>query len=168
MWWSETRTTGRRAVLLGALAALAACGFQPVYGPDVGGQQLIGAVVLSDAADPDRHRFNRRFEERMGRPEDEALYALDVSLDTRKQGLGSTSAGATTRERLLGTARYVLRDAATGEQVQSGSTNAFTGYSTTGSTPATQAAERDAQERLMVLLADQVIDLLLISARDFA
>ena len=45
-----------------------------------------------------------------------------------------------------------------------GRTDSFTSYSATGSTAATQAAERDARRRLMVILADRVIDRLLIDA----
>ena len=38
----------------------------------------------------------------------------------------------------------------------SGTVNNFTAYSATGSTVATLAAERDALERLMVILGDQI------------
>jgi LPS-assembly lipoprotein len=40
--------------------------------------------------------------------------------------------------------------------VISGSVDNFTSYSATGTTVATLAAERDAQERLMIQLADQI------------
>jgi LPS-assembly lipoprotein len=45
--------------------------------------------------------------------------------------------------------------------VTSGSVDNFTGYSATGTTVATLAAERDAQERLMTILADQIVTRLL-------
>ena len=39
----------------------------------------------------------------------------------------------------------------------SGNVDSFTGYSATGTTVATRAAERDAYERLMTILADQIV-----------
>ena len=51
---------------------------------------------------------------------------------------------------------YVLQNITTQAIVASGSVDNFTGYSATGSTVETLAAERDARERLMVILADLV------------
>jgi LPS-assembly lipoprotein len=48
--------------------------------------------------------------------------------------------------------------------VRQGRVSDFTGFSATGSTVATLAAERDATARLMVILADQIVDRLVISA----
>ncbi len=161
MWLSD-----RRKFLLGALALGAAgCGFRPAFGPG-GRARLVNRIRLQVPQTPEAFAFNRRFEERLGRAGPSAPFTMDIRLDLKEQGVGSTSAGSTTRFRIIGTASYVLKDAASGLQLQSGTTNAFTGYSTTGSTVATLAAERDAKERLMVILADQVIDLLLISAVD--
>ncbi|CUH78285.1 LPS assembly lipoprotein LptE [Tropicibacter naphthalenivorans] len=157
MWLSD-----RRAFLLGAVA-LGGCGFTPVYGPNGGGRALQGSIALSDAATPDAYLFNRRFEDRMGRGVSPA-YRLNVTLTTAQVGQGSTSTGSTTRYRIDGTAAFDLVDLATGQSAIKGTTTAFTGYSTTGSTVATLAAERDAQERLMVMLADQVIDRLFLRA----
>lgn len=159
MWWS------RRKTLLGALA-LGGCGFTPVYGPGGGGTRLQDAVHLPDPAGEDGYFFNRRFEERLGRGGAGAPYRLAVSLERREKELGATSGGDVTRFRLNGTARYSLRDAGSGAVLHDGRTQAFTGYSTTGSTVATRAAERAAEERLMRLLADQVTDDLLLHAGD--
>lgn len=93
-------------------------------------------------------------------------YRLSVRLSADQTGLGSISSGATTRYRIDGEAVYALRDAATDVPLLSGKTRAFTGYSTSGSTVATLSGERDATERLMVILADQVIDALLLDAPD--
>ena len=56
----------------------------------------------------------------------------------------------------MGSSDYSLR-AADGTTITSGSVSGFTGYSTTGTTVATEAAEADAEERLAVLLADQIM-----------
>ena len=157
MWLSN-----RRTFLLAGLAT-GACGFTPVYGPGGAANRLQSAIALTDARTDHAFAFNRRFEARMGSG---ARYALEMTLSTKKVELGSTSTGSTTRYRVDGSAAYVLRDAVTKAVLLEGQTDAFTGYSTTGSTAATLSAERDANERLMVILADQVIDDLLLMATD--
>ncbi|MFZ7092337.1 LPS assembly lipoprotein LptE [Primorskyibacter sp. 2E233] len=151
-------------MILGALA-LGGCGFTPVYGPEGAGNRLMGRIALDAPKTPNDYIFNRRFEERLGRVSS-APYILSVIKKTDQQDLGSTSSGNTTRYRLLGRANYTLKDAATGAVLLQGRTESFTGYSTTGSTVATLAAERDAGERLMIILADQVIDKLILQASD--
>ena len=154
--------SSRRTVLLSALA-LSACGFTPVYGPGGSGAVLQGRIALADPDTPMAYAFTRRFEDRMGRAS--GPYRLETRFQTTQQGIGGTSAGVTTRYRILGRVFYTLRDAE-GTALVDSRTNAFTGYSATGSTVATRAAERDAQERLMVLLADQIIDQLILEAAD--
>jgi LPS-assembly lipoprotein len=65
------------------------------------------------------------------------------------------------RFNLLGSVAYSLRDLSTGATLTTGEVTSFTGYSATGTTVAVQAAERDAEARLMVILADQLLTRLL-------
>ncbi len=156
MWLPDRRT------FLISLAALAGCGFTPVYGPEGGGGRLLNAVALPE---PDRrytYDFNARFEERLGRASGPYFLKRQVQVDSN--GLGSLADGQTTRYQLTGRATYSLSLVDSEEVLISGQTDAFTGYSATGSTAATQAAERDAKRRLMVILADQVIDRLMLDA----
>ncbi|WGW04992.1 LPS assembly lipoprotein LptE [Tropicibacter oceani] len=160
MWLSK------RKFLLGALVlGLGACGFTPVYGPQGTGNRLLGRIALEAPKTPNDYAFNARFEERMGRASS-GPYLLSVKKTVDQQDLGSTSTGNTTRYRLLGRASYSLTDAGTKAVLIEGQTDGFTGYSTTGSTVATLAAERAAEQRLMVILADQVIDKLILQATD--
>jgi LPS-assembly lipoprotein len=53
---------------------------------------------------------------------------------------------------------YSLNNTETNEVISTGSLTNFTGYSATGNTVASLAAERAAIERLMIILADQLID----------
>lgn len=152
----------RRAFLLSALA-VAGCGFTPVYGPAGGGSALLGRIALAEPETTNAYAFNRRFEERLGRAT-AASYLLETRLETESSGLGSLADGRTTRYRIVGRAFYTLREQGRDAAVLEGRTNAFTGYSATGSTAATEAAARDARERLMILLADQVIDRLILDA----
>jgi LPS-assembly lipoprotein len=64
----------------------------------------------------------------------------------------------------LGTAQYTLRDTQTGQIAGSGKVNSFTSYSAAGSTISGQATREDAQERLMIILADKLIDHLIATA----
>lgn len=152
--------------MLGALA-LGGCGFTPVYGPAGSGAALHDAVLLEAPDSPEGYLYNRRFEERLGRAAAGALYRLVVEITVTRSAVGATSTGNDTRYRFSGRARFRLVELASGTPVHSSVTNAFTGYSTTGSTVATRAAETDARERLMVLLADQTVDDLLLAADDF-
>ncbi|EPX79592.1 LPS assembly lipoprotein LptE [Salipiger mucosus] len=158
--WSPDR---RRLLLTLAALPLAGCGFAPVYGTSGGGGALLDAVALAEPETTDEYVFNRRFEERLGRGL-AGPYRLETTFETSRQGLGSLADGRTTRYRLLGEVAFVLREAGSERALIRGRTDAFTGYSATGSTVATESAERDAEERLMILLADQVIDRLLIDA----
>ncbi len=168
MWSCDGRMNRRAFGLgLGALSlTLAGCGFAPVYGPDGAGGKLLGEVALPVPDGPLDYVFNRRFEERLGRAGPDGAYALRVAIATDEEALGGTSAGATTRYRIAGEARFTLIDPVTERILVSDATQAFTGYSATGSTVATLAARRAAEERLGVLLADQVVDLLVLTAPD--
>ena len=61
-----------------------------------------------------------------------------------------------------------MTEAGSDLRVQSGEVSTFTAYSTTGSPVATAAARRDAEDRLMVALADQLVSRLLAGAPDWA
>lgn len=149
----------RRAALL-SIVALAGCGFQPVYGPGGTGSALQGRVEVQEPTTQNGYLMTRQLETRLGRANAPA-YLLEVKLATGEEGLAINREGDTTRYNVLGAAEYNLRSAATGAVVTSGRVENFTGYSATGSTVATLAAERDATERLMVILADEIVTRLL-------
>lgn len=161
MWWSRIRVLSR-ALLAGALA-LAGCGFAPAYGPAGQANALSGRIALYEPQNRDNFLLVQRLEDRLGRSA-AASMALDVALSIGTEGLGVSSQGNITRFRLLGSAAYVLRDGETQAELTSGAVTAFTGYSTTGTTVAALAAESDARERLMTILADQIIDRLILAA----
>ncbi|MEM6311127.1 MAG: LPS assembly lipoprotein LptE [Pseudomonadota bacterium] len=150
----------RRALLTVALV-LAACGFEPVYSPGGAGRTLQNAILVAEPSDRETYLLVRRIEERLGRP-NPPQYVLSLNLTTQTQGLEIDPAGNTNRFNLIGTAGYILTDSATGDEVSSGTVNRFTSYSATDSTVATLASERDAVERLMVILADLIVQRLLI------
>ncbi|QBF33799.1 LPS assembly lipoprotein LptE [Thalassococcus sp. S3] len=144
----------RRTLLMLPLA-LAACGFTPVYGTGGNAQALRGQVLVDAPINRDSFLLVQNLEQRLGRAS-AARYALALDLNVAEEGLAVTRQNVTARINLVGTASYALRDLTTGNVVHSGSVENFTGYSTTGSTVETLAAERDARARLMTILADQI------------
>ena len=159
MWLHRRQTI----FALSALVAGAACGFTPAYGPEG------GASVLQDnlrVVAPDRRDgflIAQRLEDRFGR-NDGGRYVLTVTPTIQRQGLATSVEGTTNRFQLTGRADYSLTDQGSGAVLREGRVIDFTGFSATGSTVATLAAERDAAARLMVILADQIVDRLVISA----
>lgn len=154
------RRLTRRSALVLMAGTLAACGFRPVYGPGGTGSRLQNRVQVAAPEDRTTYLLVRRIEERLGRATEPA-YTLSLTLQTRVEGLGIDPAGNTNRFNLIGVAGYALSETGTGQAVTSGTVNSFTGYFAAGTTVETLAAERDARERLMVILADQLVARLL-------
>ncbi|MCF6234063.1 MAG: LPS assembly lipoprotein LptE [Rhodobacteraceae bacterium] len=144
-----------RRILLFLPLALAACGFSPVYGPGGTASALRGKVQVAAPDTTDAYQLVQNLEQRLGQP-DMAIYALSFTLKSETQGQAITVSNETTRYSLVGKVDYILRANEGGDIVASGSVDNFTGYSATGSTVETLAAERDARARLMVILADQI------------
>ncbi|MBO6852386.1 MAG: hypothetical protein JJ872_01325 [Marivivens sp.] len=145
----------RRSLLIVGLGMLAGCGFAPVYGTGGSAEGLRGTIayIMPDTALG--YHMRNRFEERLGLT-DTPHYQLAVTLETRESVIAIGSDNAPSRVNLLGTANYVLSDRED-QAVISGTVTSFTSFSTTGTTVATRAAERDAATRLVVTLADLVV-----------
>lgn len=158
--WSFNRRS-----LLVSLLALGACGFTPAYGPNGGAARLLASVRLADPDDRNGYLLNQRLEERLGRAQVER-FALSAVPVVNEFSMGTTSDGRTTRFQLRGSAKYKLVDSASAEILAEGTVESFTGYSATGTTVATLAAERDAKRRLMVILADLLIEQLMFVVAD--
>ena len=155
----------RRFGVVLAAAALAGCGFTPVYGPDGTGAALLGQLSLDPPQDRNAYLLRRRIEERLGQATAGA-WRLSTQIKTDDIGLGFTTDGDITRYNINGTTDYTLRRTGSSEIFRQGKIQHFTSYSATGTTVATLAAKRDAEVRLMTILADQIIDQLLIMSED--
>ncbi|WP_323766357.1 LPS assembly lipoprotein LptE [Marinovum sp.] len=163
MWLSD-----RRSLLFGGLAAatLAGCGFAPAYGTNGAASKLQNAIRIDTPGSRNAYVVTRRIEERLGAGGADAPYALGLTLSLSEESSASTSDGALTRYQVLGRVTYALRRAGSGEVLDSNTLRHFTGYSASGSTVATLQAKRDAEERMMVILADRVIQELVLAAPD--
>lgn len=151
----------RRASLLGLLA-VAGCGFAPIYGDDTA---LRGQIAYQTDDSVDGFRLRSQLERRLGVAAN-PRYLLTVAKTDQRQTSAITSDGDTTRFNVIGTAVWTLTDVVTGLRVDTGEVKAFTGYATTGSTTATQAADTDATARLSVILADMIVSQVLILSLD--
>ncbi|MGK8234842.1 LPS assembly lipoprotein LptE [Roseovarius sp. MS2] len=150
----------RRFFLMSGLALLAGCGFAPAYGPGGAGTALMGRVVVEAPDTRASYLLTQEIETRLGRPAN-PRYALIPVVTLNTQAMAINRNNVASRFNLLGTVAYSLRDLETGLIVTSSEVTSFTGYSATGTTVAVQAAERDAEARLMAILADQVLTRLL-------
>lgn len=154
----------RRAFL--ALLLLAGCGFAPVYGPGGAARDLHAAIAVDPPRDASGFAYVRQLESRLGLT-DAPAYRLTSELALDEEELGITPDQVISRYQLVGRARFTLVDLATRKVVTQGSVDTFTSYSGTGTPFATRTARRDARDRLMVALADQVVARLLATAGDW-
>lgn len=158
----------RRQVLsLIAAAPLAACGYVPAYGPDGPARGLMGSVQIDAPSDKDGFDLVGRLEERLGRPAS-PKWQLSWQLQVNRTGVGVTQTNTISRYQFVGHARYQLRAIGGGKVVASGNVQDFTSYSAQGTVVATSASESDARERLMRILADQIVTELAAGAADWA
>ncbi|MEI4471820.1 LPS assembly lipoprotein LptE [Frigidibacter sp. MR17.24] len=153
----------QRGLALTALGPLAACGFRPVYGTGGPAQNLVDRVRVDDPGDSNSFYLVERLEERLGRSDD-AQYRLGYTIGVNQRSLGLTGANTVTRYNIDGTVNYRLTRAADGHQLATGIVRTFVSFSSSGTTVATASANADAYQRLMRLLADQIVNELIASS----
>ena len=158
-------SSDRRTLIAGlsALVALplAGCNFRPVHGPGGAGPAIRDRIRASDPATRIEFEMVARLETRIGSGgEYDLLYTLAID----QRDLAIDGAQNIDRVNVIGTLDYSLRDRASGRVLDQGALSSFTGYATTASPVATTAARRDAEDRLAVILADQLVARLIASA----
>ena len=144
----------RRTILL-SLTAVAACGFEPVYGTGGTASGLRGKILVDAPTDQNSFNMASHLEQRLGRAE-APTYGLLVITKVEEEGLAISGSNDITRFNLLGEAHYILRELGTNKVILDDTVNTFTSYSASQQPVATLAAERDAERRLMVALADKI------------
>ncbi len=150
----------RRTFLL-SLAALAGCGFEPVYAPGGIADDLRGRIDVLPPADEEGFALVSRLEERLGKPEAADLH-LTADIRIKEEAVGFLPDGSISRYNVLGQVPWRLKRGETG--VLSGVERSFTSYSATSTTVATIVAQRAARERLMVIMADRITATILAEA----
>jgi LPS-assembly lipoprotein len=145
----------RRAFLL-SLTALAGCGFSPVYGPGGQAEGLRGRIDVATPNDEEGFALVERLEERLGEPAGADL-ALTADIFLAEERLGFQRDGSSSRINVSGRVNWEITRLSSGVLVMNGSERAFTSYAATSTTVATTFAQRDSRRRLMVILADQIV-----------
>jgi LPS-assembly lipoprotein len=158
-----------RSIILGVIASLslAACGFTPAYAPGGSGTKLQNTVLAAEPHDKPAFDLVERLEERLG-PSDHPHYGLSYKIALKPAGVGITTDNAITRYNLIGVVDWELTDVLTGTHLTKGRAENFTSYSATGSTVAGLAAQEDASQRLMRIIADQIVTQLLATSGQWA
>jgi len=159
MWLSK--------LILVCVVTLAACGFTPAYAPGGSGGVLQNTVLAAEPRNKAAFDLVERLEERLG-PSDNPKYALTYTIATSLVGLGITADNATTRYNLLGTVDWELTDVMTRARLTGGKAENFTAFSATSSAVGGLAVREDAAQRLMRILADQIVSQLLATSGSWA
>ena len=154
-----------------ALAALllTGCGFEPLYDPAGPAAAVSGRVEVGVIQGAPGFTLRERLVERLGLPE-ATQYRLEVDLAFQKQGVAITERDVTSRFDVTGTAVWTLIPLGSDRAALSGEERAATGYSAptsdASSAFAILSAQRDAEERLAVVLADRIARRVALAARE--
>ena len=155
----------RRTLLL-SLTALAGCGFTPALAPGGSAEGLRGSILVDAPSDRQTFLLAQQLEQRLGKSNG-ASYRLAADLKVNSRAVGRDPDYNTTRRQLTGSLTYKLFAMGSDTQVASGKVSSFVGYGATGNTVVTQSAESGARDRLMVILADQLVTRLIATAPDW-
>lgn len=142
----------RRGLLLGLLA-LGGCGFRPIYGNDNSFRDRVSFTSDDTVAG---FQIRQQLEKRLGSTATPD-FALSTQLSIRQRSAAITADGDTSRFNVIATARWSLKEIATGREIAADEVQGFTSFSATSSTVATQATQDDAVERLTIILADMIV-----------
>lgn len=145
----------RRTLLL-SLTAVAGCGFQPVYAPGGQAEGLRGRIDIAAPSDEEGYALVERLEERLGLPRGADL-GLTANIFVSEEAEGVLADGSISRYNVSGRVDWRLTRLTDGTEVLSGSERSFTSYAATSTTVATISARRDARRRLMVIIADRIL-----------
>ncbi|MGI9390447.1 MAG: LPS assembly lipoprotein LptE [Boseongicola sp.] len=151
---SSFKAYPNRRLILASLAALAGCGFEPVYAPGNRAHGLRGRIEIAVPADEEGFALVRRLEDRLGSTAGGDL-VLNAEIRVDEEAVGLLPDGSISRYSVLGQVNWSLSDSS-GPQM-SGDERSFTSYSATSTTVATIVAQRDARRRLMIILADRIV-----------
>lgn len=160
-------SSDRRTFLLLSVLGLGACGFTPALGPEGSAANLRGLIEVEEPVSVEGFELVRALKSRLGEPT-APRYRLAAQIAIAEQGVGVLPDQTITSYNVLGRISYAVTDLTTGAVAASGEVANFTTYSATSTTVATTSAQADARRRLMVILADQLIEDLYVARLDGA
>lgn len=156
----------RRWLLLGLLL-LTACGFEPIYGVDKPANKIMGKIDVEVSNGRNTFELRDRLIERLGVLESDPNYLLKYTSSIKSKNLTISKDNDVTRYTLQGETNFDLVDLASKKVIYTNTIVSNTAYSATAGTYPTAIAERDANVRLSRDMADKIVTLLLISAKDW-
>ena len=156
----------RRWLLIGFLG-LAACGFDPIYGVDKPANKIMGEIDVEVSNGRNAFELRDRLIERLGALESEPKYLLKYRSSIKSKNLTISKDKDVTRYTLQGETSFDLEDTASKKVIYTNTIVSNTAYSATSGTYPTAIAERDANVRLSRDMADKIVTLLLITAKDW-
>ena len=148
-----------RLAAFALLLLLEACGLHPMYAGGSTGKVASGLEAVQVAPIPERAGWLVRnaLVDRLGGEAANPALRLEVELDDDLISFGIRGDSTSTRERRILRARYRLVEIGTGEVVLDATAGSDMGIDVVSSEYATVAAEQTAQERLALVIADQMV-----------
>ncbi|MBZ8118357.1 hypothetical protein KUD11_06815 [Roseovarius sp. LXJ103] len=150
-----TQAASRKSPLLALMTVvamgLASCGFEPVYGENSATPGALSQASLRDPTTQPEFLFLKAFEERLPPPQN-PQYRVDYQLSVSYQGLDVIDAS---RVQVVGRVVADFVNLETDTVAFVSAVDAFASYTSGGSFPETE--RRDAESRLMRILADRLI-----------
>lgn len=154
------------AAIIASAAFLTGCGFTPLHadlpnktGASLSGMSLDFVETESQGARGDRLEFllTQSLKNRMGSASASNPYILELSPKLTRSGIGVRQDDVATRVDLILYVDYVIRDAATGDEIDRGDVTAISTYSAPNNPYTVSAALEDAEERVAREAADRLI-----------
>ena len=156
----------RRWLLIGFLL-LTACGYEPIYGVNKPANKIMGKIDIEVSNGRNAFELRDRLIERLGTQESEPTYLLKYISSIKSKNLTISKDNDVTRYTLQGETTFDLVDLASKKVIYTNTIVSNTAYSATAGTYPTAVAERDANVRLSRDMADKIVTLLLITAKDW-
>ena len=156
----------RRWLLIGFLT-LTACGFEPIYGVDKSANKIMGEIDVEVSNGQNSFELRDRLIERLGVLKSDPTYLLKYTSSIKSKNLTISADNDVTRYTLEGETNFDLINLASKKVIYTNNIVSNTAYSATAGTYPTAIAERDANVRLSRDMADKIVTLLLITAKDW-
>ena len=144
-----------------------ACGFEPIYGTNKPANLIIGKIDVEVSNGRNAFELRNRLIARLGALEGTPSYSLKYTSNIESKNLTISKDNDVTRYTLQGETNFELVDMASKKVIYSNTIVSNTAYSATAGTYPTSIAERDANVRLSRDMADKIVTLLLITAKDW-
>ena len=154
-----------RWLLIGILP-LMSCGYEPIYGTNKPVNLILGKIDVEVSNGRNAFELRDRLIERLGALEGPPSYLLKYTSNIESKNLTISKDNGVTRYTLQGVTNFDLVDMTSKKVIYTNNIASNTAYSATAGTYPTAIAERDANVRLSRDMADKIVTLLLITAKD--